>query len=100
MAKKQNEKSGETSKSEKNTDRLQEDYLKKLNALVAEAEEKLTETLGELSKKADDIKGVAEYQMKESLEEAEAHIRKNPLSSVAIAAGVGFVLGLLLNRRS
>ncbi|MCA9735243.1 MAG: DUF883 domain-containing protein [Deferribacteres bacterium] len=79
--------------------KTREEYLKKLNALIEEAEAKLGDTLGELSKKAEEIKGVAEYQMKESLEEAEEHIRKNPLSSVAIAAGVGFVLGLLLNRR-
>jgi len=99
MAKKQNETPKESSSPKAGTAKQREEYLKKLNGLIAEAEEKLTETLGELSEKADDIKGIAEYQMKESLEEAEKHIREKPLSSVAIAAGVGFVIGLLLNRR-
>ncbi|KAA3620463.1 MAG: DUF883 domain-containing protein [Calditrichaeota bacterium] len=99
MAKKKVEKVNDGKTQEKSQSQHKEDYLKKLNALIAEAEDKLTENLSELSKKADEIKGVAEQQMKESLADAEEHIRKNPLSSVAVAAGVGFVLGLLLNRR-
>lgn len=99
MGKKQNESPQDKPAAEETPAGQREEYLKKLNGLIAEAEEKLTETLGELSKKADDIRGVAEYQMKESLEDAEAHIRENPLTSVAIAAGVGLLIGLLLNRR-
>ncbi|KAA3663145.1 MAG: DUF883 domain-containing protein [Calditrichaeota bacterium] len=97
MPDKEAEKSTETKKETQG--KHKEEYLKKLNTLIAEAEDKLGDTLTELSKKADELKGVAEYQMKETLEDAEEHIRKNPLTSVAIAAGIGVVLGLLLNRK-
>ncbi|MGB0085763.1 MAG: DUF883 C-terminal domain-containing protein [Rhodomicrobiaceae bacterium] len=51
------------------------------------------------------VKREAKYQIEdvqdravETLEELEAQIRKKPLQSAAIAAGIGFLLGAILSR--
>lgn len=77
----------------------QNEHEKKFSEMIDQAEAKLKETLDDLTKKAEEVKGVAEYALKDKLEETEKQIKANPLSAVAIAAGIGFVIGLLLNRR-
>jgi ElaB/YqjD/DUF883 family membrane-anchored ribosome-binding protein len=44
--------------------------------------------------------GEGEAAVREKLEEAEGTIRQHPLLAVGIAAGVGFMLGLLLSNSS
>jgi ElaB/YqjD/DUF883 family membrane-anchored ribosome-binding protein len=43
--------------------------------------------------------GAAEQNVAEMTESISARIQDNPLQSIAISAGVGLVLGLLLSRR-
>ena len=69
------------------------------------AREKLNSALGELSVKADEAgrvvkKGLsqAEVSVRQGMDVTERRIRENPLVSVGIAAGVGLILGLLINR--
>ncbi len=40
----------------------------------------------------------AQDRASEKMEDLEAQIRKNPLQSTAIAAGIGFLLGAILSR--
>ncbi|QPM90349.1 DUF883 family protein [Pseudooceanicola algae] len=56
--------------------------------------------------KAEQLKGdaeasyfKAEEQAREAYAQAESKIRENPGASVAIASGVGFLVGLLMSRR-
>ena len=49
--------------------------------------------------RADSMREDAEAQLKSSYAQAETAVRDNPAAAVGIAAGVGFVLGLLSTRR-
>jgi ElaB/YqjD/DUF883 family membrane-anchored ribosome-binding protein len=57
---------------------------------------KLTETVGSMAGRQIDR---AQDYAKETAEEAEAAIRRNPLTAVAIAVGLGFLFGLLTRVR-
>ena len=76
-----------------------DELAKKFNDLIGEAEKQFKVKLDEMTHKATEAKGAAEMAAQESLQEAEKKIREKPLASVAIAAGVGLLIGLLLNRR-
>ncbi len=41
----------------------------------------------------------AEQKLQERFSDAEAQIRRNPVMAAAIAAGLGFVIGALVNRK-
>ena len=56
--------------------------------------EKLTEALRELNSGVE----LATQQARSGLEAAEDRIRDNPLAAVGIAAGIGVLVGLILNR--
>ena len=49
--------------------------------------------------RADSMREDAEAQLKSGYAQAETAVRDNPAAAVGIAAGVGFVLGLLSTRR-
>jgi ElaB/YqjD/DUF883 family membrane-anchored ribosome-binding protein len=59
------------------------------------ARDKLNAALGELGAKADQ----AEKQVRRGVAHTESQIKEHPWASVALAAGLGVVIGLLLNRR-
>lgn len=63
----------------------------------------LADMLVELGKAAEESAGTlkeglgnAEVTVREGIEQAEDTIREHPLMAIGIAAGLGFVLGLLL----
>ncbi len=64
-------------------------------AIKDEFEEKLKSMLGEFNETADEIKNLVE----ENIGDAEKLIRERPFLAVGVAAGVGLLAGLLLNRR-
>jgi ElaB/YqjD/DUF883 family membrane-anchored ribosome-binding protein len=65
-----------------------------LDAIRADIQN-LTSTLGRFANKQF---GYAQDRAFETAREAEESIRQNPLSAVAIAAGVGFVFGVFSRR--
>ncbi len=84
---------------------LIEDAEELLRATASETGERLTELRQRLQKKIDEgKKALAEEESawrrraEEARASTESYLRENAWSSVAIAAGVGLVLGLLLRR--
>jgi ElaB/YqjD/DUF883 family membrane-anchored ribosome-binding protein len=75
-----------------------EQLLAQLRAVAQEAEELLQATANQTGEKVEELRERA----KEALEAARSiddQVRKNPWAAVAIAAGVGLVIGLLLSRK-
>jgi ElaB/YqjD/DUF883 family membrane-anchored ribosome-binding protein len=75
-----------------------EDLMAELRAVAREAEELLQATADQTGAKVEELRERA----KDALEAARGiddHVRKNPWAAVAIAAGVGLVIGLLLSRK-
>jgi ElaB/YqjD/DUF883 family membrane-anchored ribosome-binding protein len=86
-------------------------------AVIADAEELLRATAGQAGDKASEIRGRVQERLtkaKASLAEAQAavvekakavghatddYVHDNPWRSIGIAAGVGFIVGLLIGRR-
>jgi ElaB/YqjD/DUF883 family membrane-anchored ribosome-binding protein len=71
-----------------------QDVAAELDAIRADIQN-LTSTLGRFANKQF---GYAQDRAFETAREAEESIRQNPLSAVAIAAGVGFVFGVFSRR--
>ncbi len=72
---------------------------KRLDAVYAKARvarDKLNSVIDELGGKADQV----DKAVRKNVADTEDRIRENPLAAVGIAAGVGLLIGLLLNRRS
>jgi ElaB/YqjD/DUF883 family membrane-anchored ribosome-binding protein len=63
---------------------------------VAEARQKIEQSLIEGKKALADAEKTLRQKSKECAELADDYVRDNPWSAVGIAAGVGLVLGLLL----
>jgi ElaB/YqjD/DUF883 family membrane-anchored ribosome-binding protein len=98
-----------------NTAASSEEVLNELRALAAEAEKLLASAAGQQTEKALDAlherldactrrfdrlyRGTKE-KITEGTRRADTAIREHPYQSLAIAAGVGLVIGLLLSRRS
>ena len=59
------------------------------------ARDKLNTIMNELGTKADH----AEKRVRTGVAHTETRIKDNPFAAVAVAAGLGLVVGLLLNRR-
>ena len=59
------------------------------------ARDKLNTIMNEVGSKAD----IAEKHVRSGVAQTETRIKENPFASVAVAAGLGLVVGLLLNRR-
>jgi ElaB/YqjD/DUF883 family membrane-anchored ribosome-binding protein len=75
-----------------------EDLMAELRAVAREAEELLQATAEQTGARVEELRSRA----KDALEAARGiddQVRKNPWAAVAIAAGVGLVLGLLLSRK-
>jgi ElaB/YqjD/DUF883 family membrane-anchored ribosome-binding protein len=91
------------------------DLLNELQALVVEAESMMADSLSEHSTEAlgnlrarfgaaqerfADIYEGAKKKVVAGAKYTDATIRENPYQSLAIAAGVGLIVGVLLGRRS
>ena len=75
-----------------------EQLLAQLRAVAQEAEELLQATANQTGERVEELRERA----KDALEAARGiddQVRKNPWAAVAIAAGVGLVIGLLLSRK-
>jgi len=99
------------------TDVTKEKLIADFKVVVADAEELLRATAGQAGEKVAEIRGRAQEHLasaKAKLADAEAvviarakeagraaddYVHENPWSSVGIAAGVGFLIGLLVGRR-
>ena len=78
--------------------RTTEDLMAELRAVAREAEALLQATADQTGAKVEELRERA----KDALEAARSiddQVRKNPWAAVAIAAGVGLVIGLLLSRK-
>jgi ElaB/YqjD/DUF883 family membrane-anchored ribosome-binding protein len=78
--------------------RTTEDLMAELRAVSREAEALLQATADQTGAKVEELRERA----KDALEAARGiddQVRKNPWAAVAIAAGVGLVIGLLLSRK-
>jgi ElaB/YqjD/DUF883 family membrane-anchored ribosome-binding protein len=80
--------------------------VKELRDVVSAAEELLGATAGAGGERLDEIRAHAEEVLREARarlegkgQELEEQVRRHPLAALAIAAGVGVVLGLLLARK-
>ena len=91
------------------------DLLNDLHALVAEAEKMMGDSLSEHTEDAvsalrsrfdaaqerfADVYAGARKKVIAGAKYTDATIRENPYQSIAIAAGVGLIVGILLGRRS
>lgn len=64
-----------------------------------EARASVSQTAAELRQRADTLRSDAEAQLRQGYAQAETAVRDNPAAAVGIAAGIGFVLGLMSSRR-
>ena len=102
-------------KNNKNTAQTPKELLHDLNALVAEAEKMVGDSITEHSAEVVDSLRERFSDAQERFNEAyagarkkviagakytDATIRENPYQSLAVAAGVGLLIGILLGRRS
>ncbi len=71
-----------------------------LRALGGVAKEAADEKLHEARRAAREVYLEGRQRAEGELDRFSAHIRENPIQSVAIAAGIGALLGLLLRRRN
>jgi ElaB/YqjD/DUF883 family membrane-anchored ribosome-binding protein len=70
-----------------------------LVARAAEARTRLEAALESLEASAREKIAAAPRTLQEDLAEAERKIRENPLGAVLVAAGLGFLVALLMRRR-
>lgn len=98
-------------------EKAQEVLMSDFQTLVADTEKLLTHTASLAGEQADELRdqinesllraretlAIAEANLRERGKEAvaatEAYVQSNPWQSVGIAAGVGFLVGLLATRR-
>ncbi len=100
-----------------NIDRTREQIIEDFAAVLSEAEDMLKRAAGETGDKARDLREQVESKLlhaKLRLQELEGHaidqakaaarvtdnyVHDHPWQSIGVAAAIGFVAGLLLNRR-
>ena len=68
-------------------------------ALSADLKERGAEFAADLKARGEQAAGEAKARAQHALSDAETAMRQNPATAMAVAAGVGFLVGLLLNRR-
>ena len=86
-------------------EKMSAQFSKLLDALKDKGETKVSELQGKLVDEFADYKDVASEKVRkaqavgsEGVEQVEGYIRKNPLTSLAIAFGVGFILSKILSK--
>jgi ElaB/YqjD/DUF883 family membrane-anchored ribosome-binding protein len=75
-----------------------EQLLAQLRAVAREAEELPQATADQTGERVEELRERAKASLA-AAHEIDAQVRKNPWAAVAIAAGVGLLLGLLLARK-
>jgi ElaB/YqjD/DUF883 family membrane-anchored ribosome-binding protein len=75
-----------------------EQLMAQLRAVAREAEELLQATADQTGEQIEELRERATASLA-AAREIDAQVRKNPWAAVAIAAGVGLLLGLLLARK-
>ena len=75
-----------------------EQLMAQLRAVAREAEELLQATADQTGARVEELRERAQASLA-AAREIDAQVRKNPWAAVAIAAGVGLLLGLLLARK-
>lgn len=77
-----------------------------IKALVADAEELLRATADQAGPRVQEVRARAEESLRTAREhlsgagaELDSKVRANPWAAVGIAAGVGLIVGILLNRK-
>ncbi len=101
----------------KNTSGMSDPLLAEFKALVADTEHLLQHSVDLTGDKAEELRGQINSSLqrarqalgsteqallergKEALSDSQDYVREHPLQSLAIGAGVGFLLGLLVSRR-
>lgn len=101
----------------KNTNVDKDQLMEEFKALVADTESLLQHSAELTGDKAEELRGQINSSLKrarqalsateqamlergkEALHSSEEYVRENPLQSLAIGAGVGLLLGLLVSRR-
>jgi ElaB/YqjD/DUF883 family membrane-anchored ribosome-binding protein len=64
-----------------------------------EAREKLSQKLVEVRGQLNEFKGVAKEKAIEGAKKADETIRSHPYESIAVAFGVGLLIGIIANRK-
>ena len=82
-----------------NTARAAEDINQQISEAAAEAGEALRDAARRVSAVAGDVGQRAYEQGNRYSKEMMDRVERQPLTSLAIAAGIGFVAGMLLTRR-
>ena len=88
-----------------NTDTELQELRKELDGLKSDMAD-IAETIGKIARSSAEhgrerIRGAADYsrqQAKEALGTVEKEIEERPLTSLAVALGMGFILGKLIDR--
>jgi len=75
-----------------------EQLMDELRAVAREAEELLQATAEQTGARVEELRERAKHAL-EAARSIDDQVRKNPWAAVAIAAGVGLVIGLLLSRK-
>ena len=75
-----------------------EQLMAQRRAVAREAEELLQATADQTGERVEELRERAQASLA-AAREIDAQVRKNPWAAVAIAAGVGLLLGLLLARK-
>jgi ElaB/YqjD/DUF883 family membrane-anchored ribosome-binding protein len=75
-----------------------EQLMDELRAVAREAEELLQATAEQTGARVEELRERAKHAL-EAARGIDDQVRKNPWAAVAIAAGVGLVIGLLLSRK-
>ena len=83
-----------------------DNLMDELRDVVAAAEDLLKATTGERGERIEEIRARAEEALRTARERLEGvgsrlndEVRQHPWAAVAIAAGIGLVLGVLLSRK-
>jgi ElaB/YqjD/DUF883 family membrane-anchored ribosome-binding protein len=66
---------------------------------VSEARQRAEQTLRATRKRLGELEGEAVERARAAAGEADRYVRDNPWQSIGIAAGVAFLLGVLVSRR-
>lgn len=66
---------------------------------VAQARRRLTDSLADARKRVIELEALVVERTKVAAKATDRYVNENPWKSVGVAAGVGFLLGLLSNRR-
>jgi len=75
-----------------------EQLMAELRAVAREAEELLQATAEQTGERVEELRERAKAALA-AASEIDVQVRKNPWAAVAIAAGVGLLVGLLLTRK-